>query len=117
MQLYRVNVLLQSPEDTAQASSSQVRCPFFVLRRYSQFRELYEQLKAQLPEVMRERGHAPPPKHALHIGGQKEMLDRRKEELERWLWRLISKPDLARSQVGGLGPGQPWASKDSYAHG
>lgn len=71
-----------------------------MLRRYSQFRELYEQLKAQLPDVMRERGHAPPPKHALHIGGQKEMLDRRKEELERWLWRLISKPDLARSLVG-----------------
>ena len=49
---------------------------------------------------MRERGYAPPPKHTLHlIGGQKEMQDRRREELERWLWRLISKPELARSQV------------------
>lgn len=48
---------------------------------------------------MRERGLAPPPKHALHLGGQKEMLDRRREELERWLWRLIAKPELARSQA------------------
>ena len=48
---------------------------------------------------MRERGLAPPPKHAIHLGGQKEMLDRRREELERWLWRLIAKPELARSQA------------------
>ena len=71
-----------------------------MLRRYSQFRSLHELLRAQHPEVMRERGYAPPPKHTLHlIGRQKEMQDRRREELERWLWRLISKPELARSQV------------------
>lgn len=39
MQLYRVNVLLQPPDATDQAALS--RPPFFVLRRYSQFRQLF----------------------------------------------------------------------------
>ena len=99
LQLYRINVLLSHGPGDAPAVPLVARSPFFVLRRYSQFRELYEQLKTSFPEVMRERGHAPPPKHSLHIGGQKEMLDRRREELEKWMWRLISKPELARSQV------------------
>eukprot|EP00955_Chlamydomonas_euryale_P052573 355203-Chlamydomonas_euryale.AAC.3 len=51
-----------------------------------------------MPEVMREKGMAPPPKHALHLGGQKEMQDRRREELERWVWRLLSRPAVASSQ-------------------
>lgn len=38
-QLYRVNVLLQPPDATDQAALS--RPPYFVLRRYSQFRQLF----------------------------------------------------------------------------
>ena len=109
LQLYRINVLLQAPEGLE--ASKQLGPPFFVLRRYNQFRQLYEkvlqtvvvlthdyaqlpgyppwqhlpphhpsclplslpllQLKAQFPEAMRERGLAPPPKHALHLGTSK----------------------------------------------
>lgn len=43
MQLYRVNVLIQNLEDT-QAQASQ-RAPFFVLRRYNQFRQLYDAVR------------------------------------------------------------------------
>ena len=46
---------------------------------------------------MRDRALAPPPTHALALGGQKEMLDRRRGELERWMWRLIGRPEVARS--------------------
>ncbi len=42
MQLYRVNVLLQSPEAPDLSMS---RPPFFVLRRYSQFRQLYNEVR------------------------------------------------------------------------
>ncbi|GAX79801.1 hypothetical protein CEUSTIGMA_g7241.t1 [Chlamydomonas eustigma] len=94
--VYRVNVILQGPSD---ASSGPAKSPHFVLRRYNQFRLLYEQLKVQFPEIMKEKGLSPPPKHALHIRGQKEMQDQRKEELERWLWRLFSKPELATSSA------------------
>ncbi|KAI8463035.1 MAG: hypothetical protein J3K34DRAFT_159349 [Monoraphidium minutum] len=93
--LYRVNVLLQPPDASDQAALA--RPPFFVLRRYSQFRQLFLDLKAQLPELMRDRALQPPPKHTLQLGGQKELLDRRREELERWMWRLIGHPEVARS--------------------
>ena len=41
-QLYRVNVILQSADATASQPS---RAPFFVLRRFSQFRHLYDQAR------------------------------------------------------------------------
>jgi hypothetical protein len=40
-QLYRVNVLLQAPGDNV----AQQRAPFFVLRRYNQFRHMYDQVR------------------------------------------------------------------------
>ena len=43
MQLYRVNVLVQNVED-AQAQPPQ-KAPFFVLRRYNQFRQLYDAVR------------------------------------------------------------------------
>lgn len=51
LQLYRVNVLLQSPDSLDLSSKP----PFFVLRRYSQFRQLHTEVsassnEAQLPE-------------------------------------------------------------------
>lgn len=41
--LYRVNVLLQSMDPDASASPP-TKTPFFVLRRYSQFRQLFDQV-------------------------------------------------------------------------
>eukprot|EP00878_Enallax_costatus_P041485 GHUV01048277.1.p1 GENE.GHUV01048277.1~~GHUV01048277.1.p1 ORF type:complete len:109 (+),score=22.16 GHUV01048277.1:452-778(+) len=74
--LYRVNVLLQPPDSTDLSTKP----PFFVLRRYSQFRQLHTELKAQFPEQFKDRALAPPPKHAFAaLGGatqQKELLDR-----------------------------------------
>jgi hypothetical protein len=40
VQLYRVNVLLQSPDSLDLSSKP----PFFVLRRYSQFRQLHAEV-------------------------------------------------------------------------
>lgn len=57
------------------------------------------QLKNQFPELMKERNMQPPPKNAFQLGNQKELLDKRREELEKWMWRLISKPEVARSTV------------------
>ncbi len=83
------------------------------------------QLKAAFPAVMSGKGMAPPPKHplvlsALGFGGggggagggadarQREMLERRRGELERWIWRLIgelpAEPEGA-GQGWGQGPG------------
>lgn len=42
LQLYRVNVLLQAQDSPEAALSTP---PFFVLRRYSQFRALYEKVR------------------------------------------------------------------------
>ncbi|GFR45060.1 hypothetical protein Agub_g6433, partial [Astrephomene gubernaculifera] len=103
--LYRVNVFLQQQNDdgsSVSANSVLDAAPFFVLRRYSQFRHLYEQLKAAFPSAMSARGMAPPPKHPLTLGGlggdKRDALERRRAELERWLWRLVATPELARSQ-------------------
>lgn len=97
--LYRVNVLLQSSDNPELSSKP----PFFVLRRYSQFRKLHSELQATYPAVFKDRALAPPPKHTLAaLGGQaqqKEMLDKRRGELESWLWALLSRSELARSPL------------------
>jgi hypothetical protein len=43
LQLYRVNVLLQSADSPDLSSKP----PFFVLRRYSQFRQLHNEVRHQ----------------------------------------------------------------------
>ncbi|WIA36554.1 hypothetical protein OEZ86_007846 [Tetradesmus obliquus] len=97
--LYRVNVLLQSADSPDLSSKP----PFFVLRRYSQFRQLHSELKTAYPDLFKDRSLAPPPKHTLAaLGGhaqQKEMLDRRRGELESWLWALLTRSELARSPL------------------
>eukprot|EP00198_Chlamydomonas_reinhardtii_P009409 XP_001698746.1 predicted protein [Chlamydomonas reinhardtii] len=56
--LYRVNVFLQqhnqdgSDAASAQSPGTDAAAPFFVLRRYSQFRHLHDQLKSAFPAVM-----------------------------------------------------------------
>lgn len=92
-------MLLQPPGATELVTA---RAPFFVLRRYSQFRQLFNDLRAALPEAMRHPALQPPPKHAFHLGATKELLDRRRAELERWLWRLIAAPEVARSAVRAI---------------
>ncbi|EFJ41830.1 hypothetical protein VOLCADRAFT_98084 [Volvox carteri f. nagariensis] len=45
------------------------------------------------------RGMAPPPKHPLVLGlgaDKRDSLERRRVELERWLWRLVGTQDVAR---------------------
>lgn len=52
------------------------------------------------PEVMKVKGMHPPPKHALHFGSSAQaMTERRRSELERWLWRLIARPEIARTPL------------------
>jgi hypothetical protein len=50
VQLYRVNVLLQSPDSLDLSSKP----PFFVLRRYSQFRQLHTEVRAALTSQFRQ---------------------------------------------------------------
>ena len=57
------------------------------------------QLKSQFPEVMKAKGMSPPAKHPLMLGDKQDMLERRRQELERWVWRLISTADIARSSA------------------
>lgn len=94
--LYRVNVVLQASDSN---ETRLTRPPFFVLRRYSQFRQMHAELKNQFPHIMKEKGMLPPPKHTFHVGSNKEMLDKRREELEQWMWRLFKRPEIARSSV------------------
>lgn len=60
-------------------------------------RACWPQLKTQFPDVMRAKAMAPPAKHPLMLGDARGLLERRREDLEQWLWRLIAAPDLARS--------------------
>ncbi len=53
-QLYRVNVILQAPD--APTSSQPPRAPFFILRRYSQFRQLSEQVRATILHCSAQHG-------------------------------------------------------------
>lgn len=46
---------------------------------------------------MSAKGMAPPPKHPLSLGDRRDATERRRAELEKWLWRLIGTPDIARS--------------------
>lgn len=55
------------------------------------------QLKAQYPDLMQSKAMTPPAKHPLMLGDKRDLLERRREELEQWLWRLIATPDIARS--------------------
>jgi hypothetical protein len=48
---------------------------------------------------MRQRGMQPPPRLTFTISNNKELLDRRREELEKWMWRLIARPEIARSHL------------------
>ena len=78
--MYRVNVILEHAPSGP---------PFFIMRRYSQFRELFEQLKEKHSDAMRgDPSLLPPPKHAQLIlpglGSKEAALDKRKEDLERW---------------------------------
>ena len=50
-QLYRVNVILQGPDAAAEPQVS--KPPFFVLRRYTQFRQLYDQVRGSGSARMR----------------------------------------------------------------
>lgn len=43
-------------------------------------------------------GRDPPGKRSLFsVNKRPELIEKRKRELQQWLWRLISDPDLARS--------------------
>lgn len=55
------------------------------------------QLKAQYPERMQSKAMTPPAKHPLMLGDKRDLLERRREELEQWVWRLIATPEIARS--------------------
>ncbi|GIL60111.1 hypothetical protein Vafri_14753 [Volvox africanus] len=100
--LYRVNIFCRQefPDGANNGGSngapSADSAPFFVLRRYSQFRHLHDQLKAAFPAIMSARGMAPPAKHPLVLGDKRDALERRRVELERWMWRLMATPEMAR---------------------
>ncbi len=58
------------------------------------------QLRAQFPETMKAHNMRPPPRYALSTGlgaASREICDRRRDELERWMWHLIAQPEVARS--------------------
>ena len=65
------------------------------------------QLREELgPKAM--EGREPPPRRALAgVNKRPDLIERRRRELEQWLWRLVADPELARSRpLNGL-PGAP----------
>jgi hypothetical protein len=57
------------------------------------------QLREELgPQVM--GGKEAPPKRAFTgVNKKPDQIERRRKELEQWLWRLINNPDVARSKM------------------
>lgn len=56
------------------------------------------QLREELgPKAM--EGLEPPPRRALAgVNKRPDLIERRRRELEQWLWRLVADPELARSR-------------------
>ena len=56
------------------------------------------QLREELgPKAM--EGREPPPRRALAgVNKRPDLIERRRRELEQWLWRLVADPELARSR-------------------
>ena len=58
----------------------------------------FMQLREELgPKAM--EGREPPPRRALAgVNKRPDLIERRRRELEQWLWRLVADPELARSR-------------------
>ncbi|KAK9812986.1 hypothetical protein WJX72_006830 [[Myrmecia] bisecta] len=90
---YRVEVKVLPPDGDGAA-----RCRS-VLRRFSHFTKLHARLREELGnKAMAARD--PPAKRALFgVNKKPELIERRRRELEQWLWKLIGDPDIARSRM------------------
>ena len=90
-QFYRVEVKVLPPTGDPRVRS--------VLRRYSHFERLYERLKEELGPKASAGLELLPPKRSL-AGPLREAraVDRRRRELEAWLWRVVAHQGAARSR-------------------
>ncbi|KAK9834256.1 hypothetical protein WJX81_000497 [Elliptochloris bilobata] len=89
---YRVEVRVLPPEGRGPERTRSV------LRRFSHFTKLHARLRKELgPKAM--EGREPPPRRALAgVNRRPDLIERRRRELEQWLWRLVADPELARSR-------------------
>lgn len=66
-----------------------------VLRRFSDFRVLSAKLKSELPS---KRLPDPPPRYRLtSVNGNQTLVEKRRKQLETWLWKLLADVDVAHS--------------------
>ncbi|XP_010928331.1 PX domain-containing protein EREL1 isoform X1 [Elaeis guineensis] len=84
---YRIHIGIQSPEGVSTSHG--------ILRRFSDFLQLYSALKKAFPK----KDIPPaPPKHALlRINSSRILLEERRHDLEEWMGKLLSDIDLSRS--------------------
>ncbi|KAJ4798943.1 Phox (PX) domain-containing protein [Rhynchospora pubera] len=86
---YRIHVGIQSPEGVSSSHG--------VLKRFSDFLNLYASVKKTFPK---KDIPAAPPKHALlRINSNRQLLEERRRGLEEWMGRLLSDIDVSRSAL------------------
>lgn len=86
---YQVEVTVIAPDGSPRVRS--------IGRRFSNFLSLHNRLKEELgPQVL--TGLDPPPKRALAgVNTHPPMIEQRRKELEKWLWKLMKRESIANS--------------------
>ncbi|DBA87463.1 TPA: hypothetical protein ACH3X1_004502 [Trebouxia sp. C0004] len=90
---YRVEVKVLPPEaDAAPRTRS-------VLRRFSHFTKLHARLKEELGNKKMAKLEPPSKNRLVGVNKRPDLVEKRRRELESWLWKLIGDGEIARSRV------------------
>lgn len=90
---YNLEVGIQQKDNASAAAFTKTRN---VQRRFSDFRRLYAMLCELYPDHMEDK--EPPPKNLLaRVNATRELIDERRDLLEKWLWKVISDEKIAKS--------------------
>ncbi|KAK9825314.1 hypothetical protein WJX74_008521 [Apatococcus lobatus] len=90
---YRVEVRVVAPES---GGASKCRS---VLRRFSHFSRLYSRLKEEVGAKKMAKMDLPSRRAFMGVNKRPDLIERRRRELEGWLWKLIGDPEVARSRM------------------
>eukprot|EP00873_Tetraselmis_striata_P037282 jgi/Tetstr1/457546/TSEL_044115.t1 len=91
------NVVLYRVESRVQAPGADHPKTRSVLRRFSDFRRLHASLKAKMPALM--KGKDAPSKRTLYrINSSVDQIERRRRDLEQWLWALLGDRQISCSR-------------------
>ncbi|KAL3140845.1 hypothetical protein ABBQ32_005383 [Trebouxia sp. C0010 RCD-2024] len=90
---YRVEVKVLPPEAHAAPKTRSV------LRRFSHFTKLFVKLKEELGNSKMAKLDPPSKNRLVGVNKRPDLVEKRRRDLESWLWKLIGDGEIARSRV------------------